>query len=233
MTPPCAAAGGEAPQGAPAGRPGAAPVGPGVGAEIGAGAGSVLDPVDRAIEAVVLVATEPVDPGILAQLLERPVAEIDARCAALAARYAAAGHGFALARVAGGWRFETHPDCAAYVERFVLDAQPARLSPAALETLAIIAYKQPVSRAQLGAIRGVNVDATLGTLIERGYVAEVGHDPGPGRAALFGTTRRFLEQLGLDSLDELPPLAQFVPDPSVVERLERHLRAGDDPRTAR
>lgn len=229
MTPLGSGAGGEAPHRDPAAPPDAARVGAGVGT----GVGGVVDPVDRAIEAVVLVATEPVEPGILAQLLERPVAEIDARCAALADRYAAAGHGFALARVAGGWRFETHPDCAAYVERFVLDAQPARLSPAALETLAIVAYKQPVSRAQLGAIRGVNVDATLGTLIERGYVAEVGHDPGPGRAALFGTTRRFLEQLGLDSLDELPPLAQFVPDPSIVERLERHLRAGDDPRSVR
>jgi segregation and condensation protein B len=188
--------------------------------------------VDRALEAVLLAATEPVEAGVLAQLLERPVAEVEARLEALAARYRDEERGFVPARVAGGWRFETHPDLAAYVERFVVEAQTARLSPAALETLAIIAYKQPVSRAQLAAIRGVNVDATLATLTERGYVAEVGRDPGPGQAVLFGTTRLFLERLGLDSLADLPPLADFVPDPSVVETLERHLRAGDDPRRA-
>jgi segregation and condensation protein B len=112
------------------------------------------------------------------------------------------------------------------VERFVLEGQHARLSGPSLETLAIVAYKQPVSRAQLAAIRGVNVESTLNTLIQRGYVAETGHDPGPGQAILYGTTTAFLERLGLDSLDELPSLAEFIPDASVVEALERglHLR---------
>jgi segregation and condensation protein B len=177
----------------------------------------------RAIEAVVLAATEPVHPTVLAQLLELPVETIDDLCAELAAEYEAEGRGFQLARIAGGYRFQTHPDAFAYVERFVLDGQTARLSGPALETLAIIAYKQPVSRVQLSAIRGVNVDATLKTLVARGYVEELGVDHTPGNPMLFGTTRLFLERLGLDSLDELPSLADFVPDSSVVEALERGL----------
>ena len=128
-----------------------------------------------------LAATEPVHPTVMAQLLELSVEAIDELCAQLAAEYEAQGRGFQLARVAGGYRFQTHPDAYAYVERFVLDGQTARLSGPALETLAIIAYKQPVSRAQLSAIRGVNVDATLKTLVARGYVDEIGHDPTPGQ----------------------------------------------------
>ena len=177
----------------------------------------------RAIEAVVLAATEPVHPTVLAQLLELPVETIDDLCAELAAEYEAEGRGFQRARIAGGYRFQTHPDAYAYVERFVLDGQTARLSGPALETLAIIAYKQPVSRVQLSAIRGVNVDATLKTLVARGYVEELGVEHTPGNPMLFGTTRLFLERLGLDSLDELPSLADFVPDSSVVEALERGL----------
>jgi segregation and condensation protein B len=181
----------------------------------------------RAVEAVLMAAVEPVEPQVLAQLVEIPVSEVEALCAALEEEYERDGRGFALARVAGGYRFQTRADLAPYVERFVLEGQTARLSPAALETLAIVAYKQPVSRAQLSAIRGVNVDSTLSTLEQRGYVEEVGHDPGPGQAILYGTTRRFLEQMGLDSLADLPPLADFVPEPEVVEALERglHLRA--------
>lgn len=186
----------------------------------------------RAIEAVLLAATEPVEAQVLAQLVELPVTEVEALCSELAAEYERDGRGFQLARVAGGYRFQTHPDLAGYVERFVLEGQRARLSGPALETLAIIAYKQPVSRAQISAIRGVDVDSTLATLEQRGYVADVGHDPGPGHATLYGTTRLFLERLGLDSLAELPPLGAFVPDPSVVEALERGLRLRDpaDPR---
>jgi segregation and condensation protein B len=183
----------------------------------------VISDEKRAIEAVVLAATEPVHPTVLAQLLELPVETIDELCAELAAEYEAEGRGFQLARIAGGYRFQTHPDAYAYVERFVLDGQTARLSGPALETLAIIAYKQPVSRVQLSAIRGVNVDATLKTLVARGYVEELGVDHTPGNPMLFGTTRLFLERLGLDSLDELPSLADFVPDSSVVEALERGL----------
>lgn len=178
----------------------------------------------RAIEAVVMAAIEPVEPQFLAQLTETPVDDIEALCTELMAEYERDGRGFALARVAGGYRYQTHPDMAAYIERFVLEGQSARLSGPALETLAIIAYKQPVSRAQLAAIRGVSVESTIATLIQRGYVAEIGHDPGPGQAILYGTTVRFLEQMGVDSLDSLPPLAEFVPDASVVEALERGLR---------
>ena len=189
----------------------------------------------RAIEAVVLVAVEPVPSEQLAQLLELPVATIEELCGRLAASYDEAGHGFELVKVAGGWRYQTRADLSPYVERFLLDGQRARMSGAALETLAIIAYKQPISRVQLSSIRGVNVEATLRTLVARGYVEEIGHDPSPGNPVLFGTTRTFLERLGLDSLDELPPIADFVPDASVVESLERGLRmpvtlddSGDD-----
>ena len=178
----------------------------------------------RAIEAMVLAATEPVHPTVMAQLLEVPVDEIDELCAALAGEYAEQDRGFALVRVAGGWRYQTAAAAYPYVERFVLEGQTARLSAPALETLAIIAYKQPISRVQLSSIRGVNVEATLKTLVARGYVEEIGHDPSPGNPVLFGTTRTFLERLGLDSIDELPPIADFVPEAAVVESLERGLR---------
>jgi len=183
----------------------------------------------RAIEAVLMAAVEPIEPQLLAQLTETPVDDIETLCDELRAEYEREGRGFTLAKVAGGYRYQTHPDMAPYIERFVLDGQSARLSGPALETLAIIAYKQPVSRAQLSAIRGVNVESTIATLIQRGYVAEIGHDPGPGQAILYGTTTRFLEQVGLDSLQDLPPLADFVPEPEVVEALERglHLRIED------
>jgi segregation and condensation protein B len=183
----------------------------------------------RAIEAVVMASTEPVEARLLAQLVELPVTRVEALCDDLAQEYEEADRGFVLAKVAGGYRFQTHPDLAPYVERFVLDGQHARLSGPALETLAIVAYKQPISRGQMSAIRGVNVEATLNTLLQRGYVQEVGRDPGPGAAVLYGTTREFLERLGLASLDGLPPLGDFVPDPSVVEALERGLRISDDP----
>ena len=181
----------------------------------------------RAIEAVLMAATEPVEPGVLAQLLEIPVADVESLCRELIQEYEP--RGFTLVRVAGGYRYQTDADLAPYVERFVLVGQQARLSQAALETLAIIAYKQPVSRAQLSAIRGVNVDAVLRTLMMRGYVEEVGRDPGPGTPVLFGTTREFLEHLGLDSVADLPPLPDFVPAPEVVEALERGLRFPTEP----
>lgn len=185
----------------------------------------------RAIEAVLMAATEPVEPGVLAQLTEVPVAAIEAAVTELAAEYEADGRGFVVARIAGGYRFQTAPDLAPYVERFVLEGQHARLSGAALETLAIVAYKQPISRSQVSAIRGVNVDAVLQTLVKRGYVDEVARDPGPGQAVLYGTTRTFLERLELDSLDDLPPLGEFVPDASIVEVLERGLRVTEDAAT--
>ncbi len=178
----------------------------------------------RAIEAILMVAEEPVPPDLLAQLLEVTPAEVEAMCAGLADAYDAEDRGFVIVRVAGGYRFQSHPDLAPYVERFVLEGQSARLSAAALETLAIVAYKQPVSRAQVSAIRGVNVDGVVRTLQQRGYIEEVARDPGPGQAVLYGTTRLFLERLGLDHLDQLPALGEFVPGADVVEALERGLR---------
>ena len=178
----------------------------------------------KAIEAIVLVGEQPIDTRLLSQLLELAPAVVEALCHELAAEYEAEGRGFQLARVAGGWRYQTHPDQAPYVERFVLEGQTAKLSAAALETLAIVAYKQPISRAQVGAIRGVSVDGVMRTLVQRGYITEVARDPGPGQASMFGTTPAFLEKLGIDSLADLPALGDFVPGADVVEQLERGLR---------
>ncbi len=182
----------------------------------------------RAVEAILLVAEEPVRPDLLAQLLEVAIERIEEICGELAASYRDTGRGFILARVAGGYRFQTAPDLAPYVERYVLEGQTSRLSGAALETLAIVAYKQPLSRAQVAAIRGVNVDGVMRTLQQRGYIEEVARDAGPGQAVLFGTTRLFLERLALDSLDDLPALAAFVPGPEVMEALEAGLRVSVD-----
>ena len=181
----------------------------------------------RAIEASRMVADEPIEPQRLGQLLELSRPAVEELCQELAAAYDADDRGFVLVRVAGGWRFQSHPDLAPYIERFVLDGQPSRLSAAALETLAIVAYKQPVSRAQMAVIRGVNVDAVVRTLCQRGYLEEVGRDPGPGQAVLYGTTDAFLEKLGLDSIDDLPPLGQFVPGTDVMEALEQGLRPAE------
>lgn len=181
----------------------------------------------RALEAILMVAEDPVDPQLLAQVLEVSPARVEELCDELAAAYEGDDRGFVLVRVAGGYRFQSHPDLAPYVERFVLEGQSSRLSPAALETLAIVAYKQPVSRAQVAAIRGVNVDAVMRTLQHRGYIEEVARDPGPGQAVLFGTTRLFLEKLGIDSLADLPALAGFVPGPEVVDTLEQGLRVSE------
>ena len=183
----------------------------------------------RAIEAILMVADQPIEPNLLAQVCEIPVATVEELCRALSAAYEAEQRGFVLARVAGGYRFQSHPDLAPYVERFVLDGQRARLSGAALETLAIVAYKQPISRAQIASIRGVDPDGVLRTLQARGYVDQVGRDPGPGQAVLWGTTPLFLEKLGLNSVADLPPLAEFVPGADVVEALEHGLRVPNPP----
>ena len=178
----------------------------------------------RAIESIILVAHDPVAPELLAQLLEQPTTLIEQWCEELGASYDERSHGFELVRVAGGFRFQTAPDLTPYVERFLLHDQRARLSGAALETLAIVAYKHPISRAQVGAIRGVDPDGVLRTLAARGYIEEVGRDDGPGQAILFGTTATFLEKLGIDSLDDLPAIAEFIPSADVVEVLEHGLR---------
>jgi segregation and condensation protein B len=186
----------------------------------------------RAIEAILMVADAPVEPGLLAQLLEVTPARIEEICAELSRAYDDADRGFVLVRVAGGYRFQSHPDLAPYVERFVLEGQSARLSAAALETLAIVAYKQPVSRAQIASIRGVNADGVLRTLEQRGYITEVARDPGPGQALLYGTTSFLLERLGLDRVEDLPALADFVPGPEIMEALEHSLRFEREPARA-
>jgi segregation and condensation protein B len=181
----------------------------------------------RAVEAILMVAEEPIETHLLAQVLELPQERVEAMCVEMAAAYETEDRGFVMVRVAGGWRFQSHPDLAPYVERFVLEGQSVRLSSAALETLAIVAYKQPVSRAQVAAIRGVDVDAVMRTLQHRGYIGEVARDPGPGQAVLFGTTPLFLEKLGLDTVDDLPPLGDFVPGPEAMEALEQGLRPAE------
>jgi segregation and condensation protein B len=181
-----------------------------------------------AVEAVVLVATEPIPPQLLAELLEVTTERIEELCDAIGASYEEEERGFELVLVAGGYRFQSHPAYSGYVERFILDDQPTRLSPAALETLAIVAYKQPISRAQIAQIRGVNADGVMRLLVQRGYVESVGRDDGPGQAILFGTSQHFLERLGLRSLADLPPLEAFVPDVSTVELLEQALRPGPE-----
>ncbi len=164
-----------------------------------------------ALEAIMLVVDEPVAELQLAQVLEQPTERIALMLDNLSARYTAAGHGFDLRRVAGGWRLYTRPEYAAYVERFVLDGQSVRLTQAALETLAVVAYKQPVTRSRISAIRGVNCDGVMRTLVTRGLIEECGTESETG-AHLYRTTGLFLEKLGLNSVDQLPPLAPFLPD---------------------
>ena len=148
---------------------------------------------------------------LLAQIVERPTAEVAAELRALADSYTAQQRGFDLREVAGGWRFYTRDECAAVVERFVSEGQAIRLTQAALETLAVVAYRQPVSRARVSAVRGVNCDGVMRTLVLRGLVEEAGSDTETG-ATLFQTTTYFLERLGMASLADLPELAPFLPD---------------------
>jgi segregation and condensation protein B len=170
-----------------------------------------LPPLRAALEAVLLVTDEPVSAVTLAQVCERPTDEVERALVALAQEYTDQGRGFELRTVAGGWRLYTRPDCAPYVERFVLDGQQARLTQAALETLAVIAYRQPVTRSRVSAVRGVNVDGVVRTLLARGLITESGHDEDSG-GVLYRTTPLLLERLGLQSLEELPSLAPLLPE---------------------
>jgi segregation and condensation protein B len=174
-----------------------------------------------ALEAILMVVDEPVSEVLLAQVTERPTEEVLEALRGLAAEYDGAGRGFELRQVAGGWRYYTRASCAAYVERFVLDGQQARLTQAALETLAVVAYRQPVSRARVSAVRGVNVDGVMRTLVARGLVEEAGREEGLGEggAILYRTTSYFLERLGLRGIDELPDLAPFLPELDAVDEV--------------
>lgn len=182
----------------------------------GQGEEQVEPPLRAALEAILLVVDEPVAEITLAQVLERPRAQVLACLQETAEEYTAAGRGFELREVAGGWRLYTRASCASVVERFVVDGQPTRLSAAALETLAVVAYRQPVTRGRIAAIRGVQVDGVMRTLVTRGLVCDLGPEPDTG-AVLFGTTPLFLQRLGLRSLSELPLLAPLLPHLSELD----------------
>jgi segregation and condensation protein B len=169
--------------------------------------------MNRALEAVLFVAAEPVSSTVLSQLLDSDRATVEASLADMAEAYEREGAGIVLRNVAGGWRLFSHPSASPIVEKFILSSRHARLTKAALETIAIVAYKQPVTRHQVAAIRGVNSDGVLGALVDRGLLEEVGRDEGPGRPLLFGTTPEFLERLGLPSIGDLPSLAPLLKEP--------------------
>jgi segregation and condensation protein B len=185
--------------------------------EVPAGPPGVADlDLKPALEAVLMVVDEPATEEHLSKILERPKRQITRALRELAGEYAAQGRGFELRHVANGWRFYTRAAYAPAVERFVLDGQQARLTQAALETLAVVAYRQPVSRSRVSAVRGVNCDGVMRTLLQRGLVAEAGTEPETG-AILYVTTNYFLERMGLRGLDELPELAPFLPEAEAIE----------------
>jgi segregation and condensation protein B len=178
--------------------------------------------LQRCLEAILMVVEEPISEVILAQIIERPTEEIKQGLMDMAQKYQSEERGFELRQVSGGWRFYSHPDMATLVEKFVLDGQQARLTQAALETLSVIAYKQPVSRARVSAIRGVNVEAVMKTLVSRGLVEEAGME-GESGAVLYKTTSFFLEKLGLNATSDLPALAPFLPDIDGLDELLSNL----------
>ncbi|WP_404382856.1 SMC-Scp complex subunit ScpB [Knoellia locipacati] len=171
-----------------------------------------------AIEAVLMVVDEPVTELALASALEVPVPDVETALAELEEGYAAQQRGFTLRQVGGGWRVYSRADYAPVVSKFLLDGQQAKLTQASLETLAVIAYRQPVSRSRVAAVRGVNVDGVIRTLLNRGLIEEVGSDE-ESTANLYGTTSYFLERLGLQSLDDLPALAPYLPEVDVLDEI--------------
>jgi segregation and condensation protein B len=181
-----------------------------------------------ALEAVLMVADQPLDHLTLAGAVGHPPGEVREALAELSAEYLEQGRGFELRNVAGGWRFYTREELAPVVEKFVLDGQQARLTQAALETLAVVAYKQPVSRARVSAVRGVNVDGVMRTLLARGLVEEAGHDVGTN-AVLYRTTGYFLERIGIPSLADLPDLAPFLPEMDDLDDLDQPERVAVAP----
>ena len=168
--------------------------------------------VKRALEAILFLADEPISATVLAQAVELGRREVETLLLEMEEDRRTWGSGVILQQVAGGWRLATHPSAAPYVEQFILSSRHARLTKASLETLAIVAYKQPVTRHQVSSIRGADSDGVLRALGERGLIQEVGRDDGPGRAILYGTTAEFLERLGLASLKNLPPVAPLLGD---------------------
>jgi len=179
------------------------------------------------LEALLMIADQPMDDTTLASAVGAPVGDVRVALDELAEEYAEQGRGFELRNVAGGWRYYTREEFAPVVEAFVLDGQQARLTQAALETLAVVAYRQPVSRARVSAIRGVNVDGVIRTLVTRGLVEEAGEDHSTG-AHLYRTTSYFLERIGVTSLDDLPELAPYLPDLDDLDDLEEQLGGSTD-----
>ncbi|GAA4813130.1 SMC-Scp complex subunit ScpB [Tomitella cavernea] len=183
--------------------------------------------VDAIIESLLLVADAPVPVAVCAEVIGIPEARAQARLTALSRRYDDSGSGMDLRFTGEGWRLFTRTEYAPYVERLLLDGTRATLTRAALETLAVIAYRQPVTRTRVAAVRGVNADGVMRTLVARGLITEAGPDP-ETRGTLYATTGLFLERLGLDSLEDLPPLAPLLPDEDVIEYIGDNL--DDDPR---
>lgn len=180
-----------------------------------------------AIESILFVAESPVPAAELSQVLEVPPGEVTEALADLGRRLSQTGSGLVLREAGGGWRLYTRPDLHPILERYAATPSASKLSRAALEALAVVAYRQPVSRGQVSEIRGVDSEQALRTLERRSLIDVVGHAPGPGQAMLYGTSDTFLEKLGLRSLEELPPLADHVPPPEIVESLERPFRPED------
>jgi segregation and condensation protein B len=178
-----------------------------------------LPPLRQCLEAILLVVEEPVADVVLAQITERPRDEVVQTLLELSAEYTEQQRGFDLRQVAGGWRLYTRAACAPLVEKFVLDGQQAKLSQPALETLAVVAYRQPVSRSRISAVRGVNCDGVMRTLLTRGLIEEAGTDADSG-AILYRTTLLFLEKMGMRTLDELPELAPLLPSVESMEESE-------------
>ena len=180
--------------------------------------------IRSALEAILFVAETPITSQELAEVVEAPVAEVESTLESIERELTDREGGFILRQIAGGWRLYTAPDMLPYVERFAASERATRLSNAALETLAVVAYKQPVSRGQIAEVRGVDSERALHTLERRGLVREIGTAPGPGQAILYGTTELFLEKLGVNSSHDLPPLADHVPPAEIVDTLERPFR---------
>ncbi|HEY5980253.1 MAG TPA: SMC-Scp complex subunit ScpB [Microlunatus sp.] len=178
-----------------------------------------VEDITGALEALLLIADEPMPETELAAALDVPTGLVADALTELVAFYDETGRGFELRQIGGGWRYYTREEHADLIGRFLLDGQQAKLSQAALETLAVVAYQQPISRARISAVRGVSVDGVMRTLLTRGLVAEAGHDPESG-AILFRTTGYFLERMGLRGLDDLPALAPHLPE---VDELEAEL----------
>lgn len=183
-------------------------------------------PDKKIVEAILLLADEPVPSRMIGEVLEMPRAEVEGLLGGLAEEYERGERGFTLRQAAGGWRLYTSPDCAPWLERFVRSDSHARLSGAALEVLAIVAYRQPLSRTEIAALRGVDSDGVVKNLLNRRLIAEHGRDGRPGAAILFEVSSLFLERMGLDSTEQLPPLAGFMPDTEAVEEMEAKLSPG-------